>query len=166
MSLYGVHWKLDGVPAAFVIRGRSNGRYQVVFEREYAELPAIEAIHWEQPTVEHLAEAPEVGLPDGYGFQVENITYDSASRSYTVTVRTARQYLGDVTGYQAQVAELQSAAAEKDSTIAQQAADLEEQAATIAQQGAAIEALEAAGNAETLKAELRAAYTEGVESNG
>ena len=41
-----------------------------------------------------------------------------------------------------------------------------EQAATIAQQGAAIEALEAAGNAETLKAELRAAYTEGVEING
>ena len=152
MSLYGAHWKLDGVPAAFVTRGGGNGRYRVVFEREFAELPAIEAIHWEQPQVEHLVETPEQGLPEGYGFQVEGITYDSTARSYTVTVRTARQYLGDVTGYQAQIDALRAEAAEKDETIVRQAAELE--------------ALEAAGTAESLKADLRAAYQEGVERHG
>ena len=40
------------------------------------------------------------------------------------------------------------------------------QTATIASQAETIEEMEAAGNAETVKAELSAAYEEGVESNG
>ena len=143
MSLYGAHWKLDGVPAAFVTRGGGNGRYRVVFEREFAELPAIEAIHWEQPTVEHLAETPEQGLPEGYGFQVERISYDHTSRSYTVVLRTARQYLGDVTGYQAQVEELQAQVTAAQGQAAAAEAELTDQEAALA-----------------------AAYTEGVESIG
>lgn len=71
----------------------------------------------------------------------------------------ADQYLGDVAGYQSQIDELQAAAAEKDSTISQQAATIQSQAETI-------ERMEAGGTAEAVKADLQAAYTEGVESNG
>ena len=57
-----------------------------------------------------------------------------------------------MTPYQEQIAQLESEAAEKD--------------AAIAEKEAAIKALEAGGTAEAVKADLQAAYTEGVESNG
>lgn len=154
MSCFGQHWRIDGVIAGPISRGGGNGRYRVLIEREFAELPAIEAIDWTRPTIEHLrADSPdEFGLPEGYGFQVEDITYDNAAKSYTVELQTERQYLGDVTGYQSQIEALQAAAVEKD--------------AVIAEKDAAIQALEAAGTAETVRADLQAAYTEGVESNG
>ena len=124
MSLYGAHWSIDGVPAAFITRGRGNGQYRVLFEREFAELPAIEAIDWSQPAIQHLAETQELGLPEGYGFEVEGITYDSGRRSYTVALRTARQYLGDVTGYQARITELQAQADGAAARLAEQEARL------------------------------------------
>ena len=86
---------------------------------------------------------PEQGLPEGYGFQVERISYDHTSRSYTVVLRTARQYLGDVTGYQAQVEELQAQVTAAQGQAAAAAAELTDQEAALA-----------------------AAYTEGVESIG
>lgn len=143
MSLYGAHWKVDGVPAAFITRGGRNGQYRVLFEREFGELADIEGINWAQPTLEHLAEGAEQGLPEGYGFTVEDISYSHANRSYTVTLRTARQYLGDVTGYQEQIQTLQGQAAET-------RAQAEEAQAALADQETA----------------LAAAYTEGVESRG
>ena len=54
MSYYGAHWRIDGVTAAFIMRGDRNGRYRIVFERESAELPQIESINWAQPSVERL----------------------------------------------------------------------------------------------------------------
>lgn len=143
MSLYGARWKFDGVAAAFVTRGGGSGQYRVVFEREYAELPAIEAINWSQPVMEALTDAEELGLPEGYGFQVEGITYDSGSRSYTVILQTDRQYWGDVTGYQAQIAELQAQTAE-----AQRQAEAAEASLTAREHA------------------LAAAYMEGVECYG
>ena len=101
--------------------------------------------------------------------------------SPAVSARIARlEKEGCLTGYQAQVTELQgtiqeqagtiqtqqNTIAEKDSTIAQQEETIQTQTATIDSQAAAIEELEAAGTAETVKAELSAAYEEGVESNG
>lgn len=56
MSYYGAHWRIDGVTAAFIMRGDRNGRYRIVFERESAELPQIESINWAQPIC---------GAPDG-----------------------------------------------------------------------------------------------------
>ena len=114
MSDYGAHWRIDGVTAAFIMRGDRNGRYRIVFERESAELPQIESINWAQPSVERLTEAGEFGLPEGYGFELVKITYDSAVKSYTVEVKTARQYLGDVTGYQAQVEALSNTLAARE----------------------------------------------------
>ena len=154
MSFFTKSWKFDGVQAAFVMRGSQNGRYLVKFEREFASLEDIEGINWAQPAIEHTnPQCPdEFGLPAGYGFTVAGITYDSKTKSYTVELQVADQFLGDVTPYQEQIAQLESEAAEKD--------------ATIAEKEAAIKALEAAGTAETVKADLQAAYTEGVESNG
>ena len=154
MGFYSTKWKFDGVQAAFVTRGIRNGRYRVVFEREYASLEDIEGINWAQPTIERtdFRVKNELRLPEGYGFTVEGISYDYSAKSYIVELSVASQYLGDVTQYQNQISELQAAATEKDATISQQAAT--------------IEALEAAGTAETVKADLQAAYTEGVESNG
>ena len=167
MSLYGEHWKIDDVTVGMIQRGSENGCYRVISEREYAELPQIEAISWQQPVIEHLRpEVPdEMGLPEGYGFAVERITYDSATRSYTVELKTARQYLGDVADYQAQVEELTVSLSAKE----QEAAELRE---TVAAKEAAIEAqsqklaaLKEDGTA-AAEAQLQAAYTEGVESNG
>ena len=154
MSFFTKSWKFDGIQAAFVMRGSQNGRYLVKFEREFASLEDIEGINWTKPAIEHTnPQCPdEFGLPVGYGFTVAGITYDSRTKSYTVELQVADQFLGDVTPYQEQIAQLESEAAEKD--------------ATIAEKEAAIKALEAAGTAETVKADLQAAYTEGVESNG
>ena len=168
MSLYGDKFKIGGLSCGLVLRGSSNGEYRVVFEREFASLEEIEALEWDPPTLEG-----ECILPAGYGFTVKDIQYSAATRSYQVVLQVGAQYLGDVTGYQAQVAELQgtiqtqqNTIAEKDSTIAQQEETIQTQTATIDSQAAAIEELEAAGTAETVKAELQAAYEEGVESNG
>lgn len=154
MSFFTKSWKFDGVQAAFVMRGSQNGRYLVKFEREFASLEDIEGIDWTKPAIEHTnPQCPdEFGLPAGYGFTVAGITYDSKTKSYTVELQVADQFLGDVTPYQEQIAQLESEAAEKD--------------AAIAEKEAAIKALEAGGTAEAVKADLQAAYTEGVESNG
>lgn len=154
MSFFTKSWKFDGVQAAFVMRGSQNGRYLVKFEREFASLEDIEGIDWTKPAIEHTnPQCPdEFGLPAGYGFTVAGITYDSRTKSYTVELQVADQFLGDVTPYQEQIAQLESEAVEKD--------------ATIAEKEAAIKALEAGGTAEAVKADLQAAYTEGVESNG
>ena len=154
MSFFTKSWKFDGIQAAFVMRGSQNGRYLVKFEREFASLEDIEGINWAQPAIEHTnPQCPdEFGLPAGYGFTVAGITYDSKTKSYTVELQVADQFLGDVTPYQEQIAQLESEAAEKD--------------AAIAEKEAAIKALEAGGTAEAVKADLQAAYTEGVESNG
>ena len=154
MSLYGDKFKIGGLSCGLVLRGGANGEYRVVFEREYASLEEIEALNWDPPTIEG-----ECILPAGYGFTVKDIQYSAATRSYHVVLQVGTQYLGDVTGYQAQVTELQG-------TIQEQAGTIQTQTATIDSQAAAIEELEAAGTAETVKADLQAAYEEGVESNG
>ena len=175
MSLYGSPWKIGGIPCGLILRGGANGEYRVVFEREYASLEEIEALNWDPPTIEG-----ECILPVGYGFTVKDIQYSAATRSYHVALQVGKQYLGDVTGYQAQVTELQgtiqeqagtiqtqqNTIVEKDSTIAQQEETIQTQTATIDSQAASIQELEAAGTAETVKADLQAAYEEGVESNG
>lgn len=154
MSLYGETVKIGGLSCGLVMRGAVNGQYLAVFEREYASLEQIEAINWAQPDIQG-----DCLLPAGYGFEVANIQYNAAERSYTVTLKTARQYLGDVAGYQAQVEELEN-------TVSEQAAALQEKEAALQAQAKVIEALEQAGSAAELEEELKEAYEEGVESNG
>ena len=182
MSYYGKKWLIGGLPTGLIMRSTpGNGRYTVVFEREFASLEEIEAVNWAQPAIEYIGtgNAPP-GLPEGYGFEVADIQYQNNTRSYHVILKTASQYLGDVTGYQDQIAELESEAAEKDSTISSQASQLQEQAAalsqqtatlqeqasTIADQAATIAELESSGGGAAITSQLEEAYTEGVESNG
>ncbi len=110
---------------AGVIRCRSfDGTYAVVFEREFASLEQIEAIRWERPEIQYTGtQGEEPGLPAGCGFEVERITYDSASRSYTVELRTGQQHLGDVAAYQAQVDALTGELARQKRETAQWQAD-------------------------------------------
>lgn len=107
MSFYGKQWKIDGVICGGIRRDYGvNGQYVLTFERCFAALEDIEAINWVQPTVKWMRtggpKAPE-GLPKGYGFEVADIRYLHNTQAYEVTVRTAAQYLGDVTAYQAEV---------------------------------------------------------------
>lgn len=117
----------------------------MLFERENATLEQIEEIDWERPEVKAIA--PTAGknvLPEGYGFEVERIDYESGTKSYRVRLKVARQYLGDVTGYQEEIEELQATVTENAATIQEQAATIEAQAATITEQAAAITELQAA----------------------
>lgn len=101
MSLYSKTAQIDGLRFGLVMRGASNGVYEIVFERECASLEQIEAVNWAKPTIEG-----DTILPKDYGFEVERINYSSHDKSYRVTVRVARQYLGDVTEYQEKIEEL------------------------------------------------------------
>ena len=138
MSLYGVEAHICGVPCAMVLRGSGNGHYLAVFERDRASLEEIEAIHWEKPVIDG-----ECYLPAGYGFTVTDISYSSGTRSYTVSLKVAEQFLGDVAGFQAQVDELTASAAAAQAETESVRQELREQETALA-----------------------AAYTEGVERNG
>ena len=167
MSLYGEHWKIGGVTAGMICPGQENGCYRVVIEREYAELPQIEAISWQQPVIEHLqTEFPdETGLPEGYGFEVVRTTYDSGTRSYAVELRTAQQYLGNVSEYQSQVEKLTASLSAKEQEVTELNEAVKEKEAALAAQTEELEALREDGTA-AAEEQLQAAYTEGVESNG
>lgn len=140
MSLYSTKITIDGVICGIVMRGVKNGEYLAVFEREFASLEDIEKINWSQPEIQG-----ECILPIGYEFEVTDIIYNSALRTYTVQLKVGSQYLGDVTGYVDQVSELKGQMAEKDATIAQQAAEIQAQQETIKTQQETIQALESAG---------------------
>lgn len=144
MSQLGIRWKIDGVPAAFITRSTLNGRYCVTFEREEASLEQIEAINWAAPTPERVTESSEEpGLPEGYGFQLMDLRYQYASRTFIAEVQTDRQFWGDVTVYQTQIDTLSE---------------------TIAQQQAAMDAQ--SDQLRSMTDDMNAAYQEGVESHG
>lgn len=142
MGFYGKDITIDGVVCGLLMRGAANGEYLAVFEREYAGLEQIEAINWERPAVRCKRDCDKI-LPEGYGFQVRSITYDSGVRAYTVTFQVKEQYLGDVTGYQARIEELEGQSAALSGQVS-----------------------EAREEARAKEAELASAYEEGVESNG
>lgn len=102
MNMYGGKVKIDGVMCSLIINGHKNGEYIVYFERTYATIEQIENINWRRPTLSGPCE-----LPRGYGFEVKDIEYSMGTRTYHVTLQVREQYLGDVTGHQAQIAQLE-----------------------------------------------------------
>lgn len=159
MGLYGKRWLIDGLTAGLIMRTAVNGRYSVVFEREYATLEQIEAVNWAKPNVEYIGpHGEEPGLPKGYGFDVVKITYESNCRSYTVELQVSSQYLGDVTGYQAQVADLEKQVEDAKGQVTEAQTQAEEARAQVetaqAQaQAAQAQAAEATAQAETAQAQ-------------
>lgn len=143
MSLYGNKVKIDGVPCGVIVRGLRNGEYRAVFERDLASLEQVEGINWRRPRL-----SGPCGLPQGYGFDVANIEYAMGTRCWTVTLKVREQYLGDVTGYQAQIDTLKEDKARLQADKAALAADktaLEDQLAEADETAIALfEELEAA----------------------
>lgn len=164
MSKFGETWRIDGVTAAYIAAGPANGQYQVVFERSSAELTDIEGINWESPIVEPLrADCPALtGLPQGYGFTVTDITYDHSSRSYTVTVQVAKQYLGDVSAYTAQVSELEQQLSDLTEQMADAQAQAEQAQAQVIE--AQAQAAEAQSQAKQAQAQMEQAQTQAAEA--
>ena len=125
---YNRYWKIDGVLASFIMRGGGNAEYTVVFERENATLEQIRDINWAHPTVVRQKGTPANAfcLPEGYGYTVEGICYDCKLDTFHVCLKTASQYLGDVTGYVETIKTLEDQAEEHRATIADLEAQLEE----------------------------------------
>lgn len=129
MGYYGKTWLIDGIVASVIETGQAlgAGEYRVWFERENATLEQIEGINWAKPTVEYIGpHGSEPGLPEGYGFKITNVRYDYNGKTYIVTVKTAQQYLGDVSQYQNKITELEAAAVESKEKLAAATAQLEE----------------------------------------
>ncbi len=110
-----------GVPCSHVVRGDANGAYRAVFPCAEAPLSAVEQIDWSKPTVKG-----DCILPAGYGFTVKSLAYEPAYGAISVELEVAAQYLGDVTGYAAQVAELQADVAGKSAAVQSLEAQLAE----------------------------------------
>ena len=115
MNIYGGRVKIDGVPCSMLIRSQINGEYVAYFERPGASIEQIEAINWRRPTL-----SGPCGLPKGYGFDVKDIDYSMGTKTYHVTLKVREQYLGDVTGYQAQIGALEEDRARLESDKASQ----------------------------------------------
>ena len=144
MSRLGKRWRIDGVDAAFIMRGATNGQYQITFEKSDSILEQIESINWATPTIQKLSTVEgEFGLPEGYGFELVDIRYSHSAQTFAVVVSTAKQYLGDVTEYESKIVEME---------------------ATVQEQAATIQTLQEAGTAADLETKLNAAYQEGVNS--
>lgn len=144
MSNLGIRWEIDGVPAAFITRSATNGRYRVTFERSEATLEQIEQINWSAPALINISGSEqEQSLPAGYGFILADLRYQHANRIWIAELQTAQQYLGDVTGYQAEIQQLNE-------TIRQQ------------KETADMQTVKLSG----MMTDMEQAYQEGVESNG
>lgn len=126
---------IDGIRCTVSpVGGLGSGKFRALFERELASLEQIEAIHWDMPQIT----GDSAGLPEGCGYQVDDITYSNNTLTYQVSFHVQTQYLGDVSGYQAQVAQLETdlESAHEDTAAAQQEAQQAREAAQAAQQEA------------------------------
>ena len=132
---YSNNTTIDGVRCTVSpVGGLGSGKFRALFERELASLEQIEAISWDSPVIA----GDSAGLPAGCGYQVDDITYAHGTRTYQVAFHVLEQYLGDVSGYQAQVTQLETdlEAAHEDTAAAQQEAQQAREAAQTAQQEA------------------------------
>ena len=129
-------WIINGVPAETIWRNKEvNGSYTVHFRKEDATLADIEGIDWAHPVVKRGRGNDERFhcLPEGYGFKLNSINYSGSMQRYTAEISVLKQYLGDVTGYQAQIEEMEEKAKEYQAQIEEQEtkiSGLEEDCAT------------------------------------
>ena len=126
---YSNNTTIDGVRCTVSpVGGLGSGKFRALFERELASLEQVEAISWAAPQIA----GDSAGLPAGCGYQVDDITYAHGTRPYPVAFHVLEQYLGDVSGYQAQVTQLETdlAAAQEEAETAQQAAQAAQEQVT------------------------------------
>lgn len=140
---------IDGVRCTVSpVGGLGSGKFRALFEREFASLEQIEAIHWDMPQIA----GDSAGLSEGCGYQVDDITYANSTHTYQVTFHLLAQYLGDVSGYQTRVSELETTLTETSNHVDQ----LEESLAGAQQeaQAAQAEVTELGGRLEAAQADV------------
>ncbi len=145
MGLYKNEITINGVKCGLVLRDGDG--YTAIFEREFANLEDIEGIQWDAPEVE----GPSI-LPEGWGFEVKDITYAHSERCWRVRLALGKQHMGDVTGYQERIAAL-----EEERAQAEQALDLLRE-----ERDALQEQLDSVDPNAVGESELMDAYEEGV----
>ena len=146
---YSNRTTIDGVRCTVSpVGGLGSGKFRALFERELASLEQIEAIHWDMPQIT----GDSAGLPEGCGYQVDDITYANSTHTYQVTFHLLAQYLGDVSGYQTRVSELEATLTETSNHVDQ----LEESLAGAQQeaQAAQAEVTELGGRLEAAQADV------------
>ena len=120
MSYYGENWSIDGVIAGILTRNGLDG-YRAVFEREYASLEQIESINWDAPVVKYIGiqkgDCEKPVLPEGYSFEVTDVEYQNEAKTFNVYLKTKSQFLGDITGYQAEIDKLTTTMNEQSAEI-------------------------------------------------
>lgn len=120
MSYYGKTWTIDGIIAGILTRNGLNG-YLAVFERENASLEQIESINWDAPVVKYIGiqkgDCEKPVLPEGYSFEVTDVEYQNETKTFEVYLKTKSQFLGDITGYQAEIEKLNTAKNEQSAEI-------------------------------------------------
>lgn len=130
---YSNNTTIDGVRCTVSpVGGLGSGKFRALFERELASLEQIEAIRWDAPQIS----GDSAGLPEGCGYQVDDITYAYNTRTYQVVFSVKAQYLGDVSGYQTRVSELEATLTETSNHVDQ----LEESLAGAQQEAQAAQA--------------------------
>ena len=138
---FGANYSVNGHRTSGERRVDFNKGYSFLFERCFEEntLEEIEKIDWSHVTVKTLdANYPPCSLPEGYSFVVKDIQYIKCYDSFEVTIEVDKQYWGDVTPYQAQIAELTAASEAKDSELSEKNALIAEKAQQIAQKDSKI----------------------------
>lgn len=138
---FGANYSVNGHRTSGERRVDFNKGYSFLFERCFEEntLEEIEKIDWSHVTVKTLdANYPPCSLPEGYSFVVKDIQYIKCYDSFEVTIEVDKQYWGDVTPYQAQIAELTAASEAKDSELSEKNALIAEKVQQIAQKDSKI----------------------------
>ena len=138
---FGANYSVNGHRTSGERRVDFNKGYSFLFERCFEEntLEEIEKIDWSHVTVKTLdANYPPCSLPEGYSFVVKDIQYIKCYDSFEVTIEVDKQYWGDVTPYQAQIAELTAVSEAKDSELSEKNALIAEKAQQIAQKDSKI----------------------------
>ena len=139
MSYYGIKWRINGHRVGYC--HRFGDVYHVVFERCFEEnaLESVENIDWTNVEVKEVRPGEDACiLPVGYTFAVQDITYEKSSNAFVVVLTADKQYWGDVTPYQAQIAELAAASEAKDNELSEKHALIAEKEQQIAQKDSKI----------------------------
>lgn len=109
--------KIDGVIIDSVRTGARNGEYILTTRGTCVNAEGIEAIDWDQPTIENLSLHFRCQLPQGYGYVKDSADYSLERDQWVIKVHVARQYLGDVSQYENRIADLNSTIQSKDAAL-------------------------------------------------
>jgi len=95
MSKLGIRWEIDGVPAAFITRGTTNGHYRITFERSETGLEQIEQINWSHPTLTNLSGSATLMVGQYRNGQMVKVQSQTVTANGTCTLSGFTHQTGD-----------------------------------------------------------------------